>query len=233
MGFEVGRTVGQVDQWWDENIKITSDKGKYQTIEDAQRAAKESAAADDEDAVIVKEGNEYHVFGTDEIGKLDPSGNEATQSGQFQRYQIHDMDPTANIVSFVVTARNQEGNASGSTVSLTPTSDEGLNANVKYFRDQLQNSSVASDRPNLLEKLLYGEGLTRQEVQELHDLLSNSRCEGGGLEGIRMQNDATLMEIFGQALGNSSVWNQDEQEEGEKKLTLAEIAQKFVHIGTR
>ncbi|MFN4149781.1 MAG: hypothetical protein ACK4IX_02475, partial [Candidatus Sericytochromatia bacterium] len=70
----IGSNIGQLNQSFDENIKIKSNQGKFNSVEEAQKKALDVAKNDNEDAVIVKtEDNKYEVFGVDEVGKLDPS----------------------------------------------------------------------------------------------------------------------------------------------------------------
>ena len=93
--------VGQVDQNWDENIKVKSHKGVHSTREAAEAQAKEVAKSQSEDAVVTRENGKYHVYSTNEVGKLDPSANKTGN------YPIHDLNP--KVVSFTVTPRGYSG----------------------------------------------------------------------------------------------------------------------------
>ena len=133
--YTIGSKVGSLNQWYDEDIKIKKDGGNFKTLEEAQQKAKEIAKSDNEDAVIIKEGNEYHVFGTDEIGKLDPSGND--KAGQ---YDLHETAP--NVLAFEVTQRDAEGVKTGGEKSYKLRSDMESVAQgaVQYVADEINLS---------------------------------------------------------------------------------------------
>jgi hypothetical protein len=55
--------------WFDkeQKIKVTSDQGTYASVAEAEKAAKKVAESGSEDATIVKEGDQYHVYGIEEV----------------------------------------------------------------------------------------------------------------------------------------------------------------------
>lgn len=101
----INREVGQVKQGWDESIRVRSREGTFPTQAEAEAHAETVAASETQDAVVRREGDQFSVYGTDEIGTLDAGDNDVG------RYEIHDLDP--NVVSFSATPRNQEGEALG------------------------------------------------------------------------------------------------------------------------
>ncbi len=105
----LGNRVAQLNQNYDENINISSNQGKFKTLEEAQRKADTVAASETEDAVVVKnDQGEYEVYGTSEIGALDPAGNSVG------KYEIHDFE--ARVVSFSITKRDTDGERLGGEV---------------------------------------------------------------------------------------------------------------------
>jgi len=97
-----GSPIAYLNQIVDETITIKSDKGQFKTLEEAQKAAKEVSLSETEDAVVVKnENNTFQVFGIDEVGKLDPSGDSEGI------YRIHEAD--ANVMSFSISKRDSNG----------------------------------------------------------------------------------------------------------------------------
>lgn len=99
----IGSTIGQLNQWSDENITVKKDAGNFKTLDAAKKAASELSKSDTEDAVIVENDDKtFQVLGVDEVGTLDPSGNISKN-----RYDIHDTSP--NVVSFFVSKRDEKG----------------------------------------------------------------------------------------------------------------------------
>ena len=106
MGLEIGMRVAQLRQGSDEDIHIRGKDKTCASQAEAEARAKELSKSDELDAVVVKdEDGKFSVYTVDEIGKLDPDGNQAGH------YQIHDFE--ANLVSFAVTRRDAEGQRIG------------------------------------------------------------------------------------------------------------------------
>ena len=168
-GLGSGHVIGQLDQSYDENIKIKQFKGKFENIAEAKKAAKEAAASDTEDSVIVKEvdeaGKEWlSVYTTDEVGKLDASGNAKEGS-----YKIHDLNPVSGqVVDFEITARDKyEIPTREGEVSVTPSSAENRDAKVNTFVTRVMNKMMFPE--DIKEKLVGGKGLDTKDLDKLID----------------------------------------------------------------
>jgi hypothetical protein len=132
----VGSQIAQVNQNYDENVKITSDRGKYKNLTDAQQQAAKVSASDSEDAVIVQNDNgEYQVYGTSEIGTLDAAGNNVGE------YELHDFE--AKVVSFDISKRDTSGNRLGGEVRATAS---GSSAKVQFSANKTENGIVQVGR---------------------------------------------------------------------------------------
>ena len=105
----VGRRVGQLNQWSDENINVTSRRGSFPTKEAAQARAAEVAESTTEDAIVTRNNGQYHVYGVSEIGTLDPGDNDVG------RYDIHELEGES-IVSFDITKRDTDGERLGGQI---------------------------------------------------------------------------------------------------------------------
>ncbi len=126
------RTVGQVNQTWDENIKVKEHRGSYPTRENAELQARAVAESPTEDAVVTEENGRYHVYSTNEVGTLDPSANETGN------YPIHQADP--RVVSFSVTPRGYSGEDLGRAPVTQSVSDS--EADVNFPTTRVENGIV-------------------------------------------------------------------------------------------
>ncbi len=124
--------IGQVDQSFDEDVKIKAHKGVHTTREAAEAQAKNVAKSKTEDAVVTRENGKYHVYSTNEVGKLDPSANKTGN------YPIHDIDP--KVVSFTVTPRGYSGEDLG-RAPLTKGVRQGQ-SNVSFQATRQENGIV-------------------------------------------------------------------------------------------
>lgn len=186
--FGIGSNVGQLNQSFDENIKIKSNQGKFNSVEEAQKKALDVAKNDNEDAVIVKnEDGKYEVFGIDEIGKLDPSGND--KAGE---YKIHDTD--ANVLNFVTTQRNEKGEKTGGEKNVSSGRNDLIikDAPSEIYEklkilDTDNDGRVSMDEVKNLKMMVKTNQITVKEAREALNaaqLLMSTSEIGGKVEGV-------------------------------------------------
>lgn len=132
----VGRRVGQLNQWSDEDIRVTSRRGSFATEEAAQARAAEVAESATEDAIVTRDGEQYNVYGVSEIGTLDPSANEVG------RYDIHELEGET-IVSFDITKRDTDGEQLGGQIHHEVSGDS---ADITFSANQSENGIVQVGR---------------------------------------------------------------------------------------
>jgi hypothetical protein len=184
----IGSNIGQLNQSFDENIKIKSNQGKFNSVEEAQKKALDVAKNDNEDAVIVKtEDNKYEVFGVDEVGKLDPTGND--KAGE---YKIHDTD--ANVLNFVTTQRNEKGVKTGGEKNVSSGRNDLIikDAPSEIYEklkvlDTDNDGRVSMDEVKNLKMMVKTNQITVKEAREAlsaAQLLMSTKELGGKVEGI-------------------------------------------------
>lgn len=184
----IGSNIGQLNQSFDENIKIKSKQGTFNTVEEAQKKAQDVAKNENEDSVIVKnEDGKYEVFGIDEVGKLDPSGNDVVGD-----YKIHDTD--ANVLNFVVTQRNENGIKTGSEKNISSgrkdliikDAPSDIYEKLKIL-DTDNDGRVSLDEVKNLKMMVKTNQITVKEAREALNaaqLLMSTKELGGKVEGI-------------------------------------------------
>lgn len=184
----IGSNIGQLNQSFDENIKIKSKQGTFNTVEEAQKKAQDVAKNENEDSVIVKnDDGKYEVFGIDEVGKLDPSGNDVVGD-----YKIHDTD--ANVLNFVVTQRNENGIKNGSEKNISSgrkdliikDAPSDIYEKLKIL-DTDNDGRVSLDEVKNLKMMVKTNQITVKEAREALNaaqlLISTSEL-GGKLDGV-------------------------------------------------
>ncbi len=132
----VGRRIGQLDQWSDENINVTSRRGTFPTREEAQAEAASVAESATEDAIVTENNGQYNVYGISEVGTLDPSANEVGE------YAIHQFEGE-DIVSFDITKRDTAGEALGGVVHQEVSGDS---VDVQFSANRSENGIVQVGR---------------------------------------------------------------------------------------
>ncbi len=132
MSVQLGTSIGKFEQSDGKfkDIKVKSDQGTFDNLDAAKQKAKQTSASPTEDAVIVKEKGQFHVYGTDEITS-DTKGNRLLTA-----LKVHDTQP--NICNFSVTQRNVKQG--------TPTNEEFVVP---------QNTAVRANNDAALNTLAY------------------------------------------------------------------------------
>lgn len=200
MSLSVGSSAGHLSVWGnDENIEVTSDGGTFNSIEEAEEAAREIADSDYEDALIVEEDGAYHVYGVEEI--RDKFG------GGWSNNKIY--DAPANSVEFIMTdARDDE------TERVAGTSDRST---------QVDELTRALDRSGLSFSEAYNivkHGVTAEQAEDLIDRFETFINENsGGLQGANVAQARHLQRLF------ESVVELANQQEG--RVSAGQMAELF------
>jgi hypothetical protein len=158
----------------DKNIKVTSDQQSFGTLKEAEAKANEVAASTTEDAIIVQENGQYHVYGTEEIRDKFQKWGDNTLKGA-----------AAGTVELVMTDSEDDV-----TVRAAGTIDKS--AKVDTLTSGFKKAGFSAKEAYEITK----HGLTSEQLDQTIAKLRGTLNSSNGLEGMKVMQARHLLNML-------------------------------------